>query len=68
MTKDELITIDPETQHGRPVFKGSRVPIEILFEYLESGDTIDEFREDFPGVTTEQIIGLLELSKIRVVA
>ena len=68
MTKDEIILIDPEVQHGQPVFRGTRVPIDILFQYLEAGDTINEFREDFPGVSMEQIIALLELSKLRAVA
>jgi uncharacterized protein (DUF433 family) len=68
MTKDEIILIDPEVQRGQPVFKGTRVPIEILFEYLETGETIDEFLRQYPGVSREQIIGLLELSRLSAVA
>ena len=68
MSKDDLILINPKVQHGQPVFKGTRVPIDILFQYLETGSTIDEFRVDFPGVTVEQVIGLLELAKERVIA
>ncbi|MEI6233213.1 MAG: DUF433 domain-containing protein [Planctomycetota bacterium] len=68
MSKDEIILIDPDVQHGKPVFVGTRVPIEILFDYLETGSTIDEFRADFPGVSLAQIIALLELSRQRAVA
>jgi uncharacterized protein (DUF433 family) len=58
----DLITIDPEILDGTPVFKGSRVPIQSLFWHLESGVTIDEFLEDFPSVSREQVIELLEIS------
>ena len=58
----DLITIDPEILSGTPVFKGTRVPIQSLFWHLESGVTIDEFLEDFPSVSREQVIELLEIS------
>ena len=58
----DLITIDKEIQSGTPVFKGTRVPIQSLFWHLEEGITIDEFLEDFPSVTREQVIELLELT------
>ena len=68
MNRDDIILIDPELLHGQPVFKGTRVPIDILFEYLETGETIDEFKRQYPGVSMEQIIGLLELSRQHAVA
>ena len=64
----DLITIDPETLSGTPVFKGTRVPIQSLFWHLESGVTIDEFLEDFPSVSREQVIELLEISSKKVKA
>ena len=57
------ILIDPEIQGGNPVFKGTRVTIDILFEYIESGSTIDMFVLDFPGVKKEQAIAVLEYLK-----
>ncbi|MEM6841555.1 MAG: DUF433 domain-containing protein [Bacteroidota bacterium] len=56
------ITIDPEIQNGQPVFAGTRVPVESLFWHLEKGIPIDEFLEDFPSVTKEQAIGVLEIA------
>ena len=59
--KADVITINPEILGGTPVFKGTRVPIETLFDHLESGITIDAFLDDFPSVTKEQVIQVLEL-------
>ncbi|WP_373515916.1 DUF433 domain-containing protein [Persicitalea sp.] len=56
----EIITVDKEILGGQTVFKGTRVPIESLFDHLEAGVTIDEFLEDFPTVTKEQAVALLE--------
>ena len=67
-TRDDLITIDPEIMGGAPVFKGTRVPLDILFDHLETGSTIDEFLDDFPGVSREQAIAVIEYLKSRVVA
>ena len=58
----ELITIDKEILCGQTVFKGTRVPVESLFDHLEAGITLDAFLEDFPTVTKEQAIALLDLS------
>ncbi len=55
----ELITIDEDIQGGQTVFKGTRVPIESLFDHLEAGVTLDEFLEDFPSVTKTQAVALL---------
>jgi len=63
-----LITTSPETMGGTPVFAGTRVPVQTFFEYLEAGDTIDNFLAGFPTVTREQIVVLLEAAKGRVLA
>ena len=57
----ELILIDPEVLGGTPVFKGTRVPVESLFDHLEAGISLDEFLEDFPSVTREQAIAVQAL-------
>ena len=59
----EVVEVDPEKMSGVPVFTGTRVPIGHLFEYLEKGETLDEFLDQFPSVTREQALGALELSK-----
>jgi uncharacterized protein (DUF433 family) len=56
----ELITIDNEILGGQTVFKGTRVPVETLFDHLEAGISLNTFLEDFPTVTKEQAIALLE--------
>jgi uncharacterized protein (DUF433 family) len=58
-----VINIDPEILGGTPVFFGTRVPIKNLFDYLETGDSIEDFLEDFEGVRKEQVIKLLEISQ-----
>lgn len=55
-----LITIDKEILGGQPVFAGTRVPVESLFDHLEAGVSLDEFLEDFPTVTRQQAVDLLE--------
>ena len=56
-----LINIDPEILGGTPVFFGTRVPIKNLFDYLETGDTIEIFLKDFEGVSRNQVIKVLDL-------
>ena len=58
-----VIHSDPEIQGGVPVFSGTRVPVKNLFDYLESGDTLDQFLEDFPSVSREQAVAALELAR-----
>ena len=58
-----VIKIDPEIMSGAPCFSGTRVPIQTLIDYLEGGDSIDEFLEDFPSVSREQVIAFLEEAK-----
>ena len=62
MNVKELVEVDPEKMSGIPVFTGTRVPIKHLFDYLEGGDTLETFLDDFPTVTREQVLGVLELS------
>ena len=57
---DKLIERNPEILGGTPVFAGTRVPVRILMEHLEAGDRLDEFLDDFPTVTREQAVALLE--------
>jgi uncharacterized protein (DUF433 family) len=61
----KLIEIDPEKLGGTPVFYGTRVPIQNLFDCLETGETLDEFLDQFPTVTREQALAVLEESKER---
>ncbi len=59
----QLIERDPEKLGGTPVFFGTRVPIKNLFDCLEGGESLDEFLDQFPTVTREQALGVLEVSK-----
>ena len=61
--KQSLITSTPDILGGTPVFRGTRVPVQTLIEYLEGGQTIDEFLDGFPTVTREQVIAFLEEAK-----
>jgi uncharacterized protein (DUF433 family) len=58
-----VINIDPEILGGTPVFYGTRVPIKNLFDYLETGDSIEVFLEDFESVRKDQVIKVLEMSQ-----
>ena len=62
MELKELISIDAEILSGQAVFKGTRVPVETLFDHLEAGVSLDEFLEDFPTVSREQAIATLEIA------
>jgi uncharacterized protein (DUF433 family) len=57
------INIDPETMGGTPVFTGTRVPIQALFDYIETGETLDEFLENFPSVKKEYAIQVLGMAR-----
>lgn len=63
----EVIWVDAERMSGTPCFKGTRVPIQNLLDYIEGGSTIDEFFENFPSVTREQVFQFLELAKEQLV-
>jgi len=63
-----LITVDPDIQSGAPVFAGTRVPVQNLFDYLGEGDSLDVFLKQFPSVTRELAIGVLEKARVSLVA
>jgi uncharacterized protein (DUF433 family) len=65
--KQPVISCSPEVMGGTAVFYGTRVPVQTLLDYLEAGDTIDEFLEGFPSVTREQVIAFLEEAKDRLI-
>jgi uncharacterized protein (DUF433 family) len=58
--ENPVICRDPEVMGGTAVFCGTRVPVQTLIEYLEAGDSIDEFLEGFPSVTREQVVAFLD--------
>jgi uncharacterized protein (DUF433 family) len=62
-----VISRDPEIMGGTPVFSGTRVPLQTLLDYLEAGESIDEFLEGFPSVTRNQVIVFLEEAKDRLI-
>lgn len=63
MQTEELIVTSPAILGGTPVFSGTRVPVKNLTDYLEAGDTLDEFLDDFPSVSRAQAIAFLERAK-----
>jgi uncharacterized protein (DUF433 family) len=66
--RNPLIVIDPEIQSGAAVFSGTRVPIKNLFDYLEAGDSLDVFLDQFPTVTREAAIAVLEEARSALIA
>ncbi len=62
MDINELITVDNDILSGQPVFKGTRVPVESMFDHLEAGVPLDEFLDDFPTVSKEQAVALLDIA------
>jgi uncharacterized protein (DUF433 family) len=62
------VKIDPEIMSGAPCFAGTRVPIQNLIDYLEGGESIEDFLEGFPTVSREQVIAFLEEAKDRMLA
>ena len=64
MKTHSVIHTDPEILGGTPVFLGTRVPIQSLIDYLEAGYPLSEFLEDFPSVSHEQAIAILEQAKV----
>jgi uncharacterized protein (DUF433 family) len=68
MKSNSLITVDAEILGGTPVFKGTRVPVKSLFDYLENNYTLDEFLECFPSVTRELARRVLESSESALLA
>ena len=68
MNSTELITVNPEILGGTPVFKGTRVPVRTLFEYLERGYSLEEFIECFPSVTKDLACRVLDRSEAALLA
>ena len=66
--KKSVISRHPKIMGGTPVFSGTRVPVQTLLDYLESGESIDDFLAGFPSVNREQVIEFLEQAKDRLVA
>ncbi len=62
------VVIDKEILGGTPVFANTRVPVQTLLDYLEGGETIDDFLEGFPSVSREQVIAFLEIAKNKIVS
>lgn len=60
---DPLITTSPNRLSGTPVFAGTRVSVQTLIDYLESGDSLDDFLLDFPSVSRDHAVAVLELAK-----
>jgi uncharacterized protein (DUF433 family) len=67
MKKKSVVKVDPEIMSGAPCFAGTRVPVRALLDYIEGGDTLDEFLEQYPTVSRKQAIGFLEESASAVV-
>ena len=63
LTLKEIVWTDPERMGGQPCFYGTRVPLKILFDYLEGGESLNEFLEGFPDVTREQVLAVIEAAK-----
>jgi len=66
--KKSVICRNPKIMGGTPVFSGTRVPVQTLLDYLESGESIDDFLAGFPSVDREQVIEFLKQAKDRLVA
>lgn len=66
--KKPIVSCSPEVMGGAPVFSGTRVPVQTLLDYLEAGESIDDFLGGFPSVTREQVIAFLEQAKDGLIA
>lgn len=64
--KTHIVTVSSDVMGGTPVFSGTRVPVQTLIDYLEGGESIDDFLKGFPTVTREQVIELLEEAKEKI--
>ena len=68
MQLSEIVKCDPDILDGTPVFVGTRVPVQSLFDYLEGGETLDEFLRQFPSVTRGQAISALDFARVTLLA
>lgn len=67
MMNTELTTIDPDIHSGTSVFRGTRVPIKTLFDHLEAGDSLEVFLDDFPSVSRQLAVALLDQARVALV-
>ena len=65
---DRIVTVNAEVMGGTPVFAGTRVPVQTLLDYLEGGETIDDFLEGFPSVSRTHVIAFLEAASRQLIA
>jgi uncharacterized protein (DUF433 family) len=65
--KSNLVTVDPEIHSGTPVFVGTRVPIKTLFDHLEAGDSLEVFLDDFPSVSRQLAVAVLQEARVALV-
>ena len=63
-----VVHSDPEISGGTPVFRGTRVPVQSLFDYLEGGETLDQFLDQFPSVSKDQALAALDLARDSILA
>lgn len=63
MKREEIVSRNPNVMQGAVVFAGTRVPVEILMDHLAAGDSLDDFLDDFPGVSREQAVAYLEMAR-----
>ena len=68
MDPKQIVQTDPDVLGGTPVFVGTRVPVDALVDFLEGGDTIEDFLENYPGVSREQVVAFLEEASRALVA
>ncbi|MBU7585232.1 MAG: DUF433 domain-containing protein [Nostoc sp. TH1S01] len=66
MSQSAIITLSPDVMSGTPVFAGTRVPVQIVLDYLKAGESIDDFLEGFPTVKREQVIAFLEAAQAQI--
>lgn len=68
MKKNAVVAVDPEIMSGEPCFAGTRVPVRALLDYIEGGETLGEFLEQYPTVSRKQAVAFLEQASERLVA
>jgi len=68
MKKNAVVVSDPEIMSGEPCFAGTRVPVRALLDYIEGGETLDAFLEQYPTVSRKQAVAFLERASERLVA
>ncbi len=68
MNPKSVVSIDNEVMGGTPVFVGTRVPVQSLFDYLEGGETLDEFLHQFPSVSRKQNVAALEIARDSIIS